>query len=428
VGGVSIPLASGAALVDTRTGAFRRSRLVRILVLSNLYPPRVIGGYELFCRGVVDYLRRSGHSVTVLTAGGGERFSDQEHVRRRLNLYIRDGKVRQPHPAFRLARERRDNLALVEAGEWDVALVFHMVGLAKSLLSALHERGPVAYVLADLWPAWDLLTDTWLGRLHPLGPPGTPTTGVPRLRYPSYVARGLAPFARRVGVPVEWPDLFKFGHWWANSQWTLDALVGRYRLPLGDARVIRQGAALELFPFRPSGKARGRLLYVGRINEQKGIDVAVRAMERLPRFSLTLVGNAEPDYVRDLHVPPNVELRPAVAQADLADVYATHDALLFPVTWNEPLGFVPLEAMACGLPVVATGTGGSAEYLIDEQNCVLVPPGDAEALATAAERVMKDADLRDGLVSGGRETAEQNSLESSAARIEDAAETLVEAE
>jgi glycosyltransferase involved in cell wall biosynthesis len=65
----------------------------------------------------------------------------------------------------------------------------------------------------------------------------------------------------------------------------------------------------------------------------------------------------------------------------MGEVYAAHDCVLFPVRWEEPWGLVPLEAMAVGRPVVATGTGGSAEYLRDAGNCLLHPPGDAAALA-----------------------------------------------
>ncbi|MGH7316550.1 MAG: glycosyltransferase family 4 protein [Candidatus Rokuibacteriota bacterium] len=395
-------------------------------MLSNLYPPHVVGGYELYCEGVVDHLRSSGHSVTVLTSKGP--VPEQQHVRRELNLYIRGAETRQPHPLRRLPRERQDHRALSRTPQWDVALVFHMVGLAKSLLTALHERGPVGYVVGDLWPAWDLLTDTWLGRLRPEGPPGTPPTGIPRLRYPSVLARAVAPLASEMGVPVRWPDLFRRGHWWANSRWTLDTLAETKGLPLADPRVIRHGIPLELFPPRSRGPGAQRLLYVGRITGQKGVEVALEAMGHLPGSTLSLVGHPDPDYVRALRLPPGVDLRPPVQRWRLAEIYSSHDVLLFPVTWNEPLGLVPLEAMAVGLPVVATGTGGSSEYLVHEQNCLLAAPGDPRALADAAKRLLSDESLRRRLTTSGRRTAEENSLEASARKIEAAAGGLVRQE
>ncbi len=79
--------------------------------------------------------------------------------------------------------------------------------------------------------------------------------------------------------------------------------------------------------------------------------------------------------------------------------------MLFPVTWPEPFGLVPLEAMACGRPVVATATGGAAEYLRDGENCLIVPVDDPQSLAAAVQRLAADEALRAGLVAGGHATA-----------------------
>ena len=90
----------------------------------------------------------------------------------------------------------------------------------------------------------------------------------------------------------------------------------------------------------------------------------------------------------------------------LAAVYADADAVLFPVQWDEPWGLVPLEAMAVGRPVIATGTGGSAEYLSHERNCLIYEPRNSpRALADAVNRLAADASLRERLRDGGLATA-----------------------
>src|SRR5689334_5009168 len=71
----------------------------------------------------------------------------------------------------------------------------------------------------------------------------------------------------------------------------------------------------------------------------------------------------------------------------MAAVLAGADAVLFPVRWAEPWGRVAIEAMATGRPVVATGRGGSAEYLRHEHNALVVAPDDAAALAAAVARL-----------------------------------------
>src|SRR5690606_10838090 len=81
------------------------------------------------------------------------------------------------------------------------------------------------------------------------------------------------------------------------------------------------------------------------------------------------------------------------------------DVCVFPSEWEEPFGLVPLEAMACDTPVVASGVGGSGEFLVDEGNCLLFEPGDPRSLAAAVERISSDGSLRTRLVRNGRISA-----------------------
>jgi glycosyltransferase involved in cell wall biosynthesis len=94
--------------------------------------------------------------------------------------------------------------------------------------------------------------------------------------------------------------------------------------------------------------------------------------------------------------------------------------LIFPSTGHEAFGLVPLEAMACGTPVVATGVGGSAEFLAGEENCILVPPDSPAEIAAALRRLAADDGLRRRLVSAGIDTAAQFSVERQAAALEEA--------
>ena len=93
-------------------------------------------------------------------------------------------------------------------------------------------------------------------------------------------------------------------------------------------------------------------------------------------------------------------------RAELPAAYAAADVALFPVRWAEPWGLVPLEAMAVGRPVVATGTGGSGEYLEHERNCLRFAPGDHRALADAVQRLAGDRALRSRLRDEGTHTAD----------------------
>jgi glycosyltransferase involved in cell wall biosynthesis len=108
--------------------------------------------------------------------------------------------------------------------------------------------------------------------------------------------------------------------------------------------------------------------------------------------------------VRDLGLHGRVTFA-AVDRAALRSHYLRADAIVVPSEWPEPFGLVPIEAMACGRPVVATGTGGSGEFLVDGGNCLRFPAGDPKALSEAVLRLAGDPDLRTTLIAGGLRTA-----------------------
>jgi glycosyltransferase involved in cell wall biosynthesis len=152
-----------------------------------------------------------------------------------------------------------------------------------------------------------------------------------------------------------------------------------------DGEVVHPGVDPQRFPSSPPpADWGGRIAYVGREDPRKGIATARAAVEQVDGVTLAVS---------------------APGDGDPLDAYRAADAVVFPVEWKEPWGLVPLEAMSVGRPVLATGTGGSAEYLRGWENCVLFPPGDAAALAAAIRRLAADAELRARLVEGGRATA-----------------------
>src|SRR5204863_315227 len=120
-----------------------------------------------------------------------------------------------------------------------------------------------------------------------------------------------------------------------------------------------------------------------RIAPEKGVDVALAALDQLPEASLVVDGPGE-------HPPAARAVFRRSPSDAVALTYAEADAVLFPVTWAEPWGLVPLEAMSVGRPVVATATGGAFEYLRDGVNALVVEPGDAGALAAAIRRLAAD--------------------------------------
>jgi len=328
---------------------------MRVLTVGTMFPPQHLGGYELAWQGAVRHLRARGHAVRVLCteteiAPGAPETDDDVH--RQLRWFWRDDDW--PRIGWReRGRITRHDVRVLRAHEAafrpDVVAFFAMGGLPLLL-----TRVPRA-------PAAAFVHDDWLG----YGPRADPPS-------------------RLVGPRAD--------AWAFVSEHTRRGRPGVV-LPSGVAATFRHP--------QPPRPWRGALLYVGRLDARKGVRTAVAALDHLPETAtLTLAGEGpeRPRHERATYAG-------ALDRAALARAYADADAVLFAVEWEEPWGLVPLEAMGMGRPVVATGRGGSAEYLRDGENALLVPPGDPRALAAAVRRLAADPALRDRLRAGGLRTA-----------------------
>jgi glycosyltransferase involved in cell wall biosynthesis/phosphoheptose isomerase len=197
----------------------------------------------------------------------------------------------------------------------------------------------------------------------------------------------------------------------------VDAVVATCRdevdelLALGAApqRLHVVPCGVDLDRFSPSGPAaspwragRHRLLSLGRLVRRKGVDTAVEALALLPDAELVVAGGPAPS---DLDVDPDVQrLRRTaaaagvldrvrfvgrVAQEEAASLLRGADVLVT-VPWYEPFGIVPLEAMACGTPVVASAVGGMLDTVVDGRSGAHVPPRDPAALAARLDQLLAD--------------------------------------
>jgi len=188
-----------------------------------------------------------------------------------------------------------------------------------------------------------------------------------------------------------------------------------------DAILITPGVDLERFVPGPSPSQRPRdLVYVGRIDRTsawKGIDVLLRAMTLLadlPDVRLRLVGSGDalPDHLRqaqELGIAERVEATGALRGGELVDAIGQAAVMVLPSTTHaECAGTVLMEGMACGTPVVASDVGSLAYVVQDGEAGLIVPPGDAEALAAACRKLLEDGELADRMGKAGRARAENH--------------------
>ena len=392
---------------------------MRILVVTNMYPPHHYGGYELSCMDTVERLRARGHTVTVLTSnlhvpGVEQPDEDPSDARRDLKFYWDDHRLLDPPLRERLAIERSNQAVLERAlsdTQPDVVSVWNMGAMSLGLLTSIIERQiPIVYVVCDDWLVYGPKLDAW-SRLFAR-------------------RRRVARIFRKVlGVPTATPDITQGATFLFVSDIVRRTAARASPTAAREGVVVYSGIERTLFP-APSRTAppkpwRWRILYTGRLDERKGIHVAIEAMRYLPdAATLEIVGRGDDDY-RAALVDQATQLGVAnrvtfdyQEREELHARYSAADVVVFPVLWSEPFGLVPVEAMACGTPVVATGTGGSGEYLQDRVNCLLSPPGDASALASAIRRLADDEALRARLVEAGLITAEELDVERLADTLE----------
>ncbi|MEW6060208.1 MAG: glycosyltransferase family 4 protein [Actinomycetota bacterium] len=195
----------------------------------------------------------------------------------------------------------------------------------------------------------------------------------------------------------------------------------------GDFRIVPNGVPVERFEAAEPADLPGgrRLLFVGRLDRRKGFPVAVRAFERLAQeladLWLVVAGDGpERDAIGALpgEIRARVHMAGRVDNRHLPPLHAAADVFLAPSLGGESFGVVLVEAMAAGVPVVASRTPGYDEVVRDGIDGLLVAPGDPSAAARAIRRILRDPDLATRLASAGRDRAQAFSWEAVTDRLE----------
>ncbi len=366
---------------------------MRILVLSDLYPPVAFGGYESETHALVEGLRGR-HEVLVLTserdaAGVGP----QTGVRRELP-YVgprRREAVRAPRAAARAARVTREVLGSFDP---DLVYVANCVAIPQAApLVAAATGKPVVYRLSELFMAESLYRgDRYLRNL-------LPGQGVLRAPWAAAIrslnrlpALRLAP-----GAPAR-----------AAVSWASDALRAHVTLPhwteVALERTIHPAttheeafAALERVPAEPP-----EVLYLGRVTTAKGIEVAYHALAALRRehgipARLVQAGAAKPEMERaltqlaaGLGIADAIDVRGPLSTEAVVRALAGAAAIVLPTVEWDVFPLVLIEAGLARVPIVAARVGGVPEAVADGEHALLFEPGDSQACAAALASVFGD--------------------------------------
>ena len=392
---------------------------VRLLVISDLYPPVAYGGYERSCAAVVDGLSAR-HSVVVLTSDRRRAQVPAERwVRRELPWLgpARSEALRVPCAAVRTAAITRRVLSELRP---DAVYVCNCLCISQvAPYVALQAGVPVVHRVSELWLATSLYRgDRFVGYLQP---------GRRRAR------RG---WSMLVGAVNRHPALRLD----PNRQrpvaisWCSDDLRARSTLPAAIDPVLEQTAhpgvarTFAALPRRPSSTP--TIAYAGRVTTAKGAEVAVRALATLRRAHgirarLVLAGHCEREMAARLErlagqlgVGSQVELAGELDTPGLGGLLSRAHVLVVPTVTHEAFGRVCVEAALARVPIVAARIGGIPEALLDGEHALLFAAGDAEACAAELTATLRDPAAARARAERAFQHAEQFSVERFAAAEE----------
>jgi glycosyltransferase involved in cell wall biosynthesis len=194
------------------------------------------------------------------------------------------------------------------------------------------------------------------------------------------------------------------------------------RMGVDRSRVSLVPFAVDADRFRPDGRPersgrRSRLLAVGDLAPHSGFHTAISALAQVPDAELVIVGRSrhanrreDPEvrrlvqHARGLGVARRVSLVEPVDPARMPAVLRSADVLVCP-QWYEPLGATALQAMACGVPVVASAVGALSDLVVDDVTGLLVPPRDPRTLGNELRELLADRTRRQMYAIAGADRA-----------------------
>ncbi|MDQ8193812.1 glycosyltransferase family 4 protein [Coraliomargarita sp. SDUM461004] len=371
---------------------------MNILVISNLYPPHGIGGYEERCMQTVHALRKRGHTINVLTSDhvvDGRATGDEPGIYRRLQVHGFYGHPWLPiHQLYKLEQANQITMqSLIDELKPDLVHVWNMGGISKSLLHTLEQSPrPLVYDISDHWIARSLKADVWLSWWNDPGSIMRTTL------------RGLASITgmRRsinAKVPTNSVRQLKFKHIYFCSQYMRDTTV-KQGYPVAHAKIAYCGVETERFTRKLEYNTPRKFLWVGRLAEDKDPMTALKGFLRARQscdtpITLDIYGRGEAEYVDQLKAEISKSQADAYVQLksathdEMRHLYAQYDGYIFSSNWGEPFALTPLEAMSAGVPVIMCPDGGDAELLHDGDNAIKFSAASPSSLAGAIMRLLQ---------------------------------------
>lgn len=361
-------------------------------------------------------LEARGHTTHVLTSSHGLDSPNQENGISRLLMLEADLNHYRPGKFLGYRKRVRANLEItkltINSFNPDVIFIHSMWNLNRGIAWVAEQLRPnrVVYYMADHWPYMpDLHAAYW-----------NDSSSNPFLALAKKIL-GILPLeiVRRDNekYSLGFPKVL------CVSQAIKNDMINHGESDSGSISVVYNGIDIETFKPAHSpalDPTRGiSLLYAGSLVNHKGAHTAIEAMailvnqRKVENISLSLIGAGHPDYERKLHalvereaLGNNVRFLGRIPREQMPSALRGFDVLLFPSIWEEPLARITQEAMATGLVVIGTTTGGTGELLVDGETGLTFISEDSKMLADKIQKLTNDPQLYERLSENGRRFVE----------------------
>ncbi|WP_413164409.1 glycosyltransferase [Capilliphycus salinus ALCB114379] len=373
----------------------------RILIINNLYPPQELGGYG---RRICDFgnvLRKRGHHIYILTSDApylGVIKSEENNITR--NLLLCGTYEQLPPKPFeeqtKIAEIIQHNDRVIQAAinyfEPDFCLVGNIDFLSNTVFQPFFARAiPVIHLLGFEKPGYAVEY--------------TPDT------------------------PLYWVG--------ANSKYGQQKVLSK-GYPLNDIGVVYPGVFLRQFQMccLPSFD-KLRIVFASLVLPYKGPQVLLEALAILHQnnidFHCSIAGDAPNSdffqslklYAQQQEIENQVDFCGYLSRTQLIDLFATHNVLVFPSVWEEPFGRSQVEAMAAGLTLITSGTGGSGEVIEPGVSGLQFSAGNAQALAETLMNLVNNPQRWEQITIAGQQQAKQFDIDRSIDLIEEKFDELL---
>jgi len=403
---------------------------MKILALTNLYPPHIVDPSDVRVENLCEALKARGHTLRVLTStGGSAKEYDDGRVARLLKLNgLYPGGGTNDIDELEAIEQANNNALhkLLEEFKPDVVHVFSLHGLGKSLLLHLIEADvPFALDINDPWLRSEVINDPWLvywnsdqvSFARKMMRMGSSITGGNR-QIPTALLRGGKPvkdFFHPDGKGKNTGALAIPRLYFGTAPLKLTAAHEGFAVE--HAEVIPSAISPEVFHGEPlpAGDTASRFLVVSQLTPDSRVEEVIDALEALLQAGhearLTIYGQGHSDYLarlrnRVLSSKLPAELRKVVNPAkELPAIYREHHAFIYPSANAEPFVPAPLQAMACGLPVVINRAFELQEFFRHRENCLFFDSEDIGLLAGRMLELIQDGESRHALAVTGQSQA-----------------------